>query len=147
LGRKRVGGKARLRRRNAAFVRQGEWFFLPVPDMTVDQSLVLRNEPLHRGNGGKAHWAEFCYRTGGETVYLCARYPQGVPERTYRAILAENREARKWRWRTAQRVSRVFVRGHVRHPDHRTITLHVWHRVLMNTENQSRAMRHVTFLD
>ena len=33
------------------------------------------------------------------------------------------------------------------HADHKTITLHGWHRVLMNTENQSRAMRNVAFLD
>jgi hypothetical protein len=147
LGRKRVDGTARLRRKNAAFVRQGEWFFLPVPDMIVDDALVLRHEPLHRGAGGKAHWAEFCYRTGGETVYLCARYPQGVSEKIYRTMLANNREAARWMWHTAQRTSGVFVRGHVRHPDHRTIMLHGWHQVLMNTENQSRAMRHVTFLD
>jgi hypothetical protein len=147
LGRKRVGGKARLRRKNAAFVRQGEWFFLPVRDMVIDAALVLRTEPLHRGAGGKAHWAEFCYRTGGETVYLCSRYPQGVPETMYRAILANNRGAARWNWQTARRNPGVFVRGHVRHSDHRTIMLHGWHQVLMNTENQSRAMRHVTFLD
>ena len=59
----------RHRRKTAAYVRQGEWFFLPVADMAVDEVLVLKNEPLRRGNGGKPHWAEFCYRTGGETVY------------------------------------------------------------------------------
>jgi hypothetical protein len=41
----------------------------------------------------------------------------------------------------------VYARGRVRHADHRTITLHGWHRVLMNTEGQSRAMRNVAFLD
>ena len=147
LGRKGVGGKARHRRKNAAFVRQGEWFFLPVPDMVVDDTLVLRSEPLHRGLGGKPHWAEFCYRTGGETVYLCSRYPQGVPETMYRAILGNNPGALQWNWQTAQRTSGVFVRGRIRHPDHRTIVLPGWHRVLMNTENQSRTMRHVAFLD
>ena len=59
VARRHVSGKARNRRKNAAFVRQGEWFFLPVADMTVDESLVLTNEPLRRGNGGKPHWAEF----------------------------------------------------------------------------------------
>lgn len=41
----------------------------------------------------------------------------------------------------------VYVRGRVRHADHRTIALQCWHKVLMNTENQSRAMRNVAFLD
>jgi hypothetical protein len=41
----------------------------------------------------------------------------------------------------------VFVRGRIRHPDHKAVTLHGWHRVVMNTEGQSRAMRHVAFLD
>ena len=41
----------------------------------------------------------------------------------------------------------VFVRGKVRHPDHKTIVLHGWHQVLMNTETQAVAMRHVAFID
>ena len=73
--------EARNRRKNAAYRRQGEWFFLPVPGFHVDESLVLRNEPLRRGNG-KPHWVEFCYRTGGETVYVCPRHPNGVQRRS-----------------------------------------------------------------
>lgn len=41
----------------------------------------------------------------------------------------------------------VYVKGHFRHPDHSSITLHAWHRLLMNTEGQSKAMRNVAFLD
>jgi hypothetical protein len=41
----------------------------------------------------------------------------------------------------------VYAQGAVRHPDHATIRLHGWHRVLMNTEREARAMRHVAFLD
>jgi hypothetical protein len=37
--------------------------------------------------------------------------------------------------------------GAVRHPDHATIVLRDWHRVLMNTEHRAEAMRHVAFLD
>lgn len=146
VARKKVAGKARNRRKNAAFFRQGEWFFLPVADMAVDSSLVLTNEPLRRGRG-KAHWAEFCYRTGGETVYVCNRHPNGVTENEYRKILAGNTKAKNWGWQTMQRNPGVYVRGHVRHPDHATITLHGWHQVVMNTENQSRAMQNVAFLD
>ncbi len=41
----------------------------------------------------------------------------------------------------------LYAKGAVRHPDHATITLRDWHRVLVNTERGARAMRHVAFLD
>ncbi len=56
--------------------------------MAVDHRLVLANEPLSRGVGSKPHWAEFCYRTGGEKVYVCTRHPSGVTEADYKVILA-----------------------------------------------------------
>jgi hypothetical protein len=46
-----------------------------------------------------------------------------------------------------QRNAGVYVRGRVRHADHATIELVGWHRVVMNTEGQARAMRNVAFLD
>ena len=147
VARRHVSGKARNRRKNAAFIRQGEWFFLPVADMAVDESMVLKNEPLSRGNGGKPHWADFCYRTGGETVYVCSRHPNGVTSAQYKKILSGNRNAKNWGWQTMQRNPGVYVRGRIRHPDHATISLGGWHQVVMNTENQSRAMRNVAFLD
>ena len=145
--RKRVGSSAGNRRKNAAFRRQGEWFFLPVPGFAVNEKLVLPNEPLTRGNGGKPHWAEFCYRTGGETVYVCSRHPNGVTEAQYKGILGGNSKAKGWGWRTMLRNPGVYVRGRVRHADHATITLHDWHRVLMNREGESKAMKNVAFLD
>jgi hypothetical protein len=144
---KSLKAKACNRRKNAAYLRQGEWFFLPVAAMTVDAKLVLPNEPLTRGNGGKPHWAEFCYRTGGETVYVCSRHPNGVTVDQYKVLLAGASKAKAWGWRTMRRNPGVYVKGRIRHADHATITLHGWHRVLMNTENQSKAMRNVAFLD
>ena len=41
----------------------------------------------------------------------------------------------------------VYARGTVRHSDHETIRLPFWHRVLMNTETQTRTMAKVAFLD
>ena len=119
----------------------------PSPASPWTRSWSCRNEPLRRGNGGKPHWAEFCYRTGGETVYVCSRHPNGVTEAQYKGILAGNPKAKGWGWRAMRRNPGVYVRGRVRHADHATITLHGWHRVLMNTEGQSRAMRNVAFLD
>ncbi len=145
--RKKLSGNQRNRRKNAAFLRQGEWFFIPISRLVVHDAWVLRNEPLSRGHGSKPHWAEFCYRTGGETVYVCSRYPSGVTEGQYRRILSRNRSAGGWHWMTMRRNPGVYVRGRIRHPDHKTIVLHDWHQVVMNTENQSQAMRHVTFLD
>lgn len=134
-------------RKNAAFIRQGEWFFLPAPEMVVNPKLVLSWEPISRGGGGKPHWVEFLYRTGGETVYVCSRYPNGLLAREYQALISSNRNAKNWGWRIMKRNPGVYVRGRVRHPDHATITLHGWHRVVMNTEGQARAMQHIAFLD
>jgi hypothetical protein len=41
----------------------------------------------------------------------------------------------------------VYACGTIRHPDHATIVLRGWHRVVMNTERDAQAMRHVVFLD
>jgi hypothetical protein len=111
----------------------------------VDEQVVLKNEPLTRGNGGKPHWAEFCCRVGREQVWVCPRHPNGVTEAEYERIVAANSRARLWGWLLMRRNPGVHVGGHIRHPDHRTIVLHDWHRVLMNS--QSRAMRNVAFLD
>jgi hypothetical protein len=144
--RKGLKARARTRRKNAAYVRQGEWFFLSDADLAVEEKLVLRDEPLRRG-GGKPHWAEFCYRTGGETVWVCSRHPNGVTQAQHQAMLAGHPKAQYWGWRMMRRNAGVYVRGRIRHPDHATIMLHGWHRVVMNTEGQSRAMRNVAFLD
>jgi hypothetical protein len=142
-----VKGKDRRRRKNAAYRRQGEWFLLPDPLLKVDKSLVLRHEPLSRGTGSKPHVAEFCYRTGGETVHVCDAYPAGLRAAEHKRLLAAKPSARKWDWRVMRRNAAVYVKGRISHPDHDTLALFVWHRVVMNTEGQSRAMRHVVFLD
>src|SRR6266851_3821174 len=36
--------EARSRRKNIAYIRQGEWFFVPAPDLVIDEKLVLRHE-------------------------------------------------------------------------------------------------------
>jgi hypothetical protein len=142
-----VKGKDRLRRKNAAYVRQGEWFFLPAPTVRVDKQLVLFNEPLSRGNGSKPHMAEFLYRKGGERVYVCNKHPQGLPSHAYLRLLNSRPRARAWNWRMMVRNPEAYVKGKISHPDHKTIDLFVWHRVFMNTEGESQAMRHVVFLD
>jgi hypothetical protein len=142
-----VKGKDRRRRKNAAYRRQGEWFFLPVPQLKVDKKFLLCHEPLSRGNGSKPHWAEFCYRIGGQTVHVCDQHPAGLTEGEYTRLIASKPKAKAWNWRLMRRNAEVYVKGCIRHDDHATIRLDVWHRVVMNTEGQARAMRHVVFLD
>jgi hypothetical protein len=136
--------KYRDRRSNPARIRQGEWFFIPVHDVQVKKLLVLRNEPIARG-GGKPHVCEELYRFGGETVYVSRGAPNGLTEEQYRAL--SDGERGRWNWRVMRRNPKVYVRGRVRHPDHQTVVLDGWHEVLSNTENLSRAMRNVAFLD
>jgi hypothetical protein len=139
--------KDRLRRRNAAFVRQGEWFFVPVPELTVKETLILKNEPISRGNGSKSHICQFAYRSGGEAVYVSTAYPLGLTKDAYSRLLKRNPSARSWPWQVMRRNAAVYVRGRVCHPDHKTIVLNDWHRVFMNTEGQAPGVRTVVFLD
>jgi hypothetical protein len=139
--------KNRLRRRNHAFVRQGEWFFVPVPELIVNKSLILRNEPISRGNGSKSHVCQFAYRSGGEAVYVSTRYPLGLTKDAYSRLLKRNPSVRSWAWRVMHRNAAVYVRGRVWHPDHKTIVLNEWHRVMMNTEGEAAGARTVVFLD
>ena len=136
----------RLRRKTDVFIRQGEWFFIPAPEVRVNAKLIFTNEPIRRGRG-KPHMVEELYREGGTTVYVCGQYPNGLTTDEYRTLLKPNPDAAKWNWRTMARNPVVYVRGRVWHPDHATIRLDVWHRVEMNTENRSRAMASVAFLD
>ncbi len=145
--RRKLRGKARSQRKNEVYIRQGEWFFIPAKQFRVNEKLVLRNEPLSRGIGSKPHMAEFCFRDGGEQVMVTAKHPRGVSVDRYRRILAQNPAARSWSWQALRRNPLVFVWGRIRHADHKTIMLHDWHQVLMNTENQAVAMRSVAFLD
>ena len=136
----------RSRRRNEAYVRQGEWFFVPAPDLVADPKLVFRNEPLRRG-GGKPHMCAELYREGGTTVYVCSRHPNGLTVTEYERVLRGMPDARTWGWQTMRRNPRAYARGRVWHADHTTVVLPFWHRVEMNTENRSRAMAKLAFLD
>jgi hypothetical protein len=142
-----VSPRSRYRRKNAAFQRQGEWFFIPAPQFRINESLVLKNEPLRRSRAGKPHWAHFCYRTGGETVYVCSRHPRGLLQKEYDALIRSTPQSAFWAWSVMRRNMDVYVRGTIRHSDHATIDLDGWHRVAINTEGESAAMAFVTFLD
>jgi hypothetical protein len=141
-------GRARpkhpLRRRNSAYIRQGEWFFVPAPELDPPAALVLRSEPLSRGRG-QAHMIELAYRRGGQVVWVNRRHPSGISDTRYRRLTQNER--RSGGWMRFVRDPELFAMGAIRHPDHATIVLPGWHRVAMNTEQGARAMRHVAFLD
>lgn len=135
-------------RRTAAFIRQGEWFFVPAPDLDVDPRYILHKERLSRGRGSKPHVVDELFRTGGTTVYVSSNWQGGVDYAEYARLRQQERDRGIRRnWWVQRRDAEVYVRGRVRHPDHHTIRLNVWHRVHMNTESGAQAMSQVVFLD
>jgi hypothetical protein len=122
-------------------IRQGEWFFIPRPKAVFDEKLILRNEPLIRGRGSKPHRVEELVRSGGETVYV--KGSQVLNEASYAKLDSTKNRG----FSVMRRNPKVFVRGRVKHADHKTIVLAGWHEVLMNTENESLAKAHVAFID
>jgi hypothetical protein len=142
----RVRRQDRNRRRNEAFVRQGEWFFVPQHQLRVSEAMVLRNEPIRRG-AGKPHLCELLARTGGEVVYVNRKYPKALTSARYARLLHEKPALRKLPWKIMRRNMTVFVKGRIRHPDHKTVHLASWHQVVPNTETEAPSMRHVAFID
>jgi len=144
-----VPNRLRNRRKNAAFRRQGEWFFVPYSlweHDPINEKFVLDNEPLRRG-AGKPHIVEQLFRVAGELVYVCPKYPNGVSEAFYQHQLQNVKGSAQWGWQALRRNPRVYAKGRVRHSDHATLTLPYWHRVVLNTETETDSMRNVAFID
>lgn len=136
------------RRRNKGFIRQGEWFFVPRPDLNPDPKLVLKKEPISRGGGSTAHIVEFLYREGGEAVYVSRQFPNGLTFKEKKAFERRSpQRAKGISWQRRTRDAKVFARGKVRHRDHKTINLPFWHEVRMNTEAQANGAKNMVFLD
>lgn len=124
------------RRHTRAFIRQGEWFFVPAGDIEVDPLMIHRREPLIRPGGGKPHVADELIRGSGRMVWHHAKYaPNGFTDDEYGCLLDSVRQAAGWsrRMRVREEGS-ILARGAIRHPDHATIYLGTWHRVFINRE-------------
>jgi len=152
------------KRKNAAYVRQGDWFFVPQPGFRPDPDVVLNNEPIGRMARnqliGNPHMCQFLVRIGGTRVWqlqlpwttrtVWEKRLANVREMNdsgRERFMAQFPDARQMNWTSWIRDPEVYVRGTVRHRDHRTIKLQGWHRVHPNTEPRARAMAHVAFVD
>ncbi|MCE7875397.1 hypothetical protein DYH09_34220 [bacterium CPR1] len=80
-------------------------------------------------------------------MYVCRQFPGGLREAEYQALLQRRPFSDRWRWEVRTANAEVFVRGTVRHPDHKTIRLRCWHRVRMNREAEAPSRRQLVFLD
>jgi len=151
---KKKKGKERnlLKRKNETGFRQGEWLFIREGKFEPgNMGNIKRNEPVSRGGSSKPHICEEVYTVGGEKVYVHSKYaPNGVTEgelsRLRQKIQKQGVRGRV-DFQVRTRDASVYARGYVRHPDHKTIILPCWHRVYMNTENNSKASDFSVFLD
>lgn len=145
--RRKVRTKNRNRRKNKGFIRQGEWFFIPQPDLKVPEKMILKKEPIRRGQG-KAHIVEELYREGGQTVYVNGTHREGLTERERKELFKREPQTKRQNWQTMRRNPEAFGRGKVRHLDHKTVELKGWHRIVPNTESESwAASGPLVFLD
>jgi len=145
------------RRRNRGYLRQGEWFFVPLPRFRPRDGTVHRDEPLQRGSG-KPHVAQELFREGGMWLYLPA-YPVPAPEwdgpdpnrglTEVQLVRFRRRfpEFANHPWRHGRLDPTAYARGRITHPDHRTLVLPFWHQVVPNTESEARAGQNLAFLD
>jgi hypothetical protein len=116
------------KRKTKGFVRQGEWFFVPVFFVEDEKTIVIhKNEPIQKA-GSKPHYVEEIVRFGGETVYTKGDII--LTEEQYKKTPADER----YQYRQQMRGARVIGRGKVKHPDHHTIELKGWHEIHLSTE-------------
>jgi hypothetical protein len=67
-------GEPRVDVRNTAYARQGEWFFVPAPEVDPPLTLVLFDAPLPHGRG-RAHVMQFAYRDSEVFAKGAIRHP------------------------------------------------------------------------
>lgn len=130
--------KDKFKRHNDAFLRQGEWFFIPRKNMTVDKKYILYNEPLIRNRQSKPHTMSECYRIGGTAVWVWLN--RVLTETQFGQLHKTNPEDSK-KYRQMIRNPQVFCRGKIKHVDHHTLDFgNVWHEVVMNSEFRSASL-------
>jgi hypothetical protein len=121
--------KNRMRRRTKGFIRQGEWFFVPVHFIEDKMTIIHKNEPISR-TGGTPHIVEELVRTGGKPVYVHKQTNNVILDSEYNKLPKLYRDLYEQRRENAK----VLARGKIKHRDHHTVLLKGWHEVFLSTE-------------
>jgi hypothetical protein len=124
-----VKNKDKYRRKTKGFIRQGEWFFVPVHFEETKSTVIHKNEPINR-RGGSSHIVDELVRMGGTTVWTFAN--EVLTQSQWENIKDPRR---KGLFRQRGIDARVLARGKVKHKDHHTIILKGWHEVLLATNS------------
>ena len=141
-----VKGAKADKHKTKGWIRQGEWFFIPAPEFSIKNNEVIhKDEPIRRG-AGSPHICQELIRKGGVSVKVHPSIaPNGITESEFNKLSKNQRDLPGWRVMT--RDASVYVRGAIKHRDHKTRILAFWHKVIMNEEQKAKAMRFVAFLD
>lgn len=111
------------KRKGSSLDRQGEWFFLETSqgqrdhiDQLIKQNKISVHKKAvigeHSGRGGKPHTADELVSLPLNKISEKARLAHGFPVRS----------------------RQVYIRGAVRHSDHRTVKFSQWREVIANNE-------------
>jgi hypothetical protein len=115
------------------------WLFVPAPGLVVESRRIQRQSPV-RCSESSAPVVSELYHTGGEAIYYSETKRRILTVQQYHALLRQHPKTVKEDWRISQRSMVAYGRGTVRHPEHHPITLHDWHRIVMNTESEVPAI-------
>lgn len=121
----------RSKRHNQGWKRQGEWFFVPVPDFNPPKNSIIKQKDklIRPGSRSKAHVCDEVYTPSGGGVWVSN---QGLEISDFKYNKLS--EIEKSTYTFQSKVAMAYVRGNVRHPDHKTIYLPCWHEVHLNNE-------------
>lgn len=156
--------RRRKLKKGGKIIRQGEFMFMPVPDMDPDPLKILKDEPMARG--GNPHMAQFLYREGGTRVNVLrvgfasfmassgvsakdnSRLRNGLTDSEKKSFIKKYPESKNWPWTIQVRNPTAYVKGKITHIEHSTVDLgDTWHRVAINTEERARGARNIAFID
>jgi hypothetical protein len=117
------------RRAPRATIRQGEWFFVALPETDEEEIDRLARKSLRTSRGVGIAQAAGIRRAGRQHVADEVLVLRGIPDASGNMGL------------------RIFVRGSVRHPDHRTVDLKTWRRTVINRESIEQVIEGVNWVD
>ena len=104
------GRRTAFRRRNAAYVRQGEWFFVPAPGLDAAEPRSCCATSRCRAAAARRTCSSSRIRRGGETVWVNSRHPSGISEPAYRAPDARS-SGGSGGWNALVRDPELFAKG------------------------------------